>query len=197
MALEAWNPDLPPPPHFISFFFFFSVWIFVLSSLSRPCVCSSLCICVLTECKETLTPSQHRDKYTVYILLFSVTHILKEILTLSTHVSLDQLVLSSFCRCSHSQKALKLNAERGMRQKGEGKEREILRRFYPEENLQCWESERFLMRGHAAVQLIIIFKRLHGFKARTNVKISFSYVNTVAATKNICRGASNTDLNRF
>lgn len=50
------------------------------TSAIRVWACSSLCISVLTECKETLTqePFPHRDRYTVYILLFSVMHILQE-----------------------------------------------------------------------------------------------------------------------
>ncbi len=50
------------------------------ASTFRVWVCSYLCISVLTECKETLTqePFPRRDRYTVYILLFSVMHILQE-----------------------------------------------------------------------------------------------------------------------
>lgn len=59
----------------------------VVASVSSPAAsairvwaCSSLCISVLTECKETLTqgPFPHRDRYAVYILLFSIIHILQE-----------------------------------------------------------------------------------------------------------------------
>lgn len=87
-STSPWGVNMPPQIIPLTRLYEHLFERLVSSSLGHQSVwaCSSLCISALTECKETLTqePFPHRDRYTVYILLFSVT-LRERFLTLSEH----------------------------------------------------------------------------------------------------------------